>query len=147
MPGTNELVRDYIMREGKLPFLSPPAGLILRKKPRMHWCSYDRYETPGATSSALQILPSWNTDCKLRATLHTDRLEGSVFVAFNGDTEYEDKQSGEFAAYYVELKAQDHDDLPGGGVQVGVTGEPEVFTLEAWNDSECRWTTVWSRAA
>jgi hypothetical protein len=145
VPGTTELARDYMMRRGKLPYIPPPSGLILRKKPRMHWCAYERYETPAATSSALQILPTWNTDCKLRATLRTNGMEGSVFVAFNGDTQYEDKRSGEFAAYYLELKVQDHDELPGGGVQVGVVGEPDVSRLEAWDDSESRWTTLWNR--
>jgi hypothetical protein len=147
LPGTADLLRDYIMGEGKLPYLAPPAGLVLRKKPRMHWCSYERYESPAATSSALQILPNWNTDCKLRATLLTDPLKESVFVAFNGDTEYEDKRAGAFAAYYVELKVQDHDELPGGGVQVGVVGEPDVLSLEEWNDSEGRWANIWTRAA
>ncbi|HEX4809462.1 MAG TPA: hypothetical protein VH325_11060 [Bryobacteraceae bacterium] len=145
--GTRESVRDYIMREGKLPYLNPGAGLILRKKPRIHWCSYERYASPLATSSALQILPSWNSDCKLRATLLTGRLEGLVFVAFNGDTEYPDKTPGAFAGYHLELKAQDHEELPGGGLQVGVVGGPEVFTLEEWIDSECRWSKIWSRAA
>ncbi len=79
--GTADLVRDYIIHEGKLPYLSPPAGLVLRKKPRMHWCSYERYESPAATRSALQILPNWNTDCKLRATILTTQVRESVFVS------------------------------------------------------------------
>lgn len=143
--GTGELVRDYIIHEGRLPYLSPPGGLILRKKPRIHWCSYERYESPLATSSALQILPGWNSDCKLRATIRTEGLEGLVFVAFNGDTEYPDKTPGAFAGYHLELKAQDHQELPGGGLQVGVVGGPEVFTLEEWLDSECQWYEIWNR--
>jgi hypothetical protein len=143
---TGEPLRDFIMREGCLPFLQPPVGLVLRKKPRMHWCSYEAYESPSITRDALQILPKWNSDCKLRATLSTSALEGLAFVAFNGDTEYEDGQPGAFAGYFVEIKAQDHDELPGGGLQVGVVGNPAVLALEEWNDTENQWNSIWYKS-
>jgi hypothetical protein len=142
---TGELLRDFIMREGKLPYLEPPARFVLRKKPRIHWCSYECYASPLATRSALQILSTWNTDCKLRATLSTAGLEGTAFVAFNGDSRYSDNTPGAFAGYFVELKAQDHPDLPGGGLQIGVVGGPAVAALEEWTDVENRWTTIWCR--
>jgi hypothetical protein len=115
--GTNELVRDFIIREGKLPYLKPPPRYVLRKKLRIHWCSYECYDSPAATSAALQILPHWNTDCKLRATLSTEGLEGFAFVAFNGDSTYSDNTPGGFAGYFVEMRVQDHPVLPGGGLQ------------------------------
>lgn len=145
--GTGEFLRDFIMREGKLPYLEPPPRLVLRKKLHIHWCSYDCYESPLATRSALQILSTWNTDCKLRATLLTSGMEETAFVAFNGDSRYSDNTPGEFAGYFVELRAQDHPDLPGGGLQIGVVGSPAVSALEEWIDVESRWSTIWRRPA
>ena len=154
--GTNEPIRDFISREGKLPYLPPPERLVLRAKPKIHWCSYTRYDSPSATSSALQILPEYHNDCTLRATLPTKGLDCSVFVAFNGDTTYPDPHPNEsmaFVGYYVEVKTQDHpeDDegglFPGGGIQVGVFGSPRVLALEEWDDSENGWTTIWSDPA
>jgi hypothetical protein len=161
---TKEPIRDFISREGKLPHLPPLTGLVLRAKPKIHWCSYARYDSPSATLSALQILPEYGNDCTLRATLPTKGLDGSVFVAFNGDTEYPDqepdtswlrwrrwrrkyKKKYKFVGYYVELKTQDHPALPGGGLQVGVVGSPKVLKLEEWNNSENRWSTIWSDPA
>jgi hypothetical protein len=69
-----------------------------------------------------------------------------VFVAFNGDTKYADCKPGEsmgFVGYFVEMKAQDHPDLPGGGLQVGVFGSPKVTELEQWSNSEKGWSTLW----
>jgi hypothetical protein len=143
--GTGESLRDFIVREGKLPYLEPPARFVLRKKPHIHWCSYECYESPLATRSALQILPAWNTDCGLRATLPTAGMEGTAFVAFNGDSRYSDNKPGTFAGYYVELRAQDHPDLPGGGLQIGVFGSPTVSALEEWIDAQNRWSAIWCR--
>ena len=80
-------------------------------------------------------------------TLPTKGLNGFVFVVFNGDKKYRDPKPDEsksmaFAGYYLELKAQDHPPLPGGGIQVGVVGSPQVLLLEEWNDSEDCWSTV-----
>jgi hypothetical protein len=145
--GTGEPLRDFIMREGKLPYLESPARLVLRKKPRIYWCSYECYESPLATCSALQILPTWNTDCKLRATFPTAGMEGTAFVAYNGDSRYSDNTPGAFAGYYVEIRTQDHPDLPGGGLQIGVVGSPTVSALEEWIDAQNRWLTIWRRPA
>jgi hypothetical protein len=142
--GTEEPVRAFILREHRLPHLEPPTHLILRQKLRVHWCSYECYESPSATSSALQILPAWNTDCKLRATLPTAGMEGSAYVAYNGDRKYADDRPGAFAGYFLEVRAQDHPDLPGGGLQIGVVGSPKVATLEEWNDARDRWCTILS---
>jgi hypothetical protein len=149
---TKEPIRAFISREGKLPHLSPPTGPVLRAKPTMYWCAYERYESPSAALAALQILPEWGSDCRLRATLPTNGLDGSVYVAFNGDKEYRDPKPGEspysvFAGYYLEPKAQDNPALPGGGLQVGVVGSPQVLLLEEWSDSEDRWCIVWSDPA
>ena len=60
--------------------------------------------------------------------LTADGLDGTVFVAFNGDTTHPDFEPGEspaFAGYCVEVKTQDHPELPGGGLQVGGIGESE----------------------
>jgi hypothetical protein len=144
--GTGEPLRDFIAREGTLPHLPPPASLVLRVKPRIHWCSYERYDSPAATQAALQILGEYRNDCCLRATLPAADLEGSVFVAFNGDTEYPDYEPGEsmgFVRYHVEMKTQDHPELPGGGLQVAVFGSPKVAELEEWIEAENRWSTVW----
>jgi hypothetical protein len=147
--GTEEPITTFISREGKLPHMPVPADPVLRAKPTMYWCAYESYDSPSATQSALQILPEWHSDCKLRATLSAKGLDGLVFVAFNGDTAYRDPKPGEsksmaFAGYCLELKAQDNPSLPGGGIQVGVVGSPQVLLLEEWNDSEDCWSTVWS---
>jgi hypothetical protein len=145
-----ELVRDFIVRTGSLPFVQPPAGLVLRQKPRMYWCSFERYESPSASRSALQILEKWNSDCRMRATLPTAGLEGQVFVAYSGVSEYPSYlvsvagAGHAFAGYNVELKAADHPDLPGGGLQVGVVGEPGVTLLEEWRDDQAAWVTIWT---
>jgi hypothetical protein len=144
--GTGERLKHFIMREGKLPYLEPPVRLVLRKKLRIYWCSYECYESPLATRCALQILSTWNADCKLRATLPTAGMEETAFVAFNGDSRYSDNTPGEFAGYFVELRAQDHPELPGGGLQVGVVGSPAVSALEEWIDAEHQWSTIWSRS-
>ena len=109
--------------------------------------SLESLTEPLATRSALQILASWESDCKLRATLPTAELDGSAYVAFNGDTKYEDGTPGGFAGYFLELKAQDHPELPGGGLQIAVLGAPVVSLLEQWDDAESCWSTIWARPA
>jgi hypothetical protein len=146
--GTGEALRDFIMREGRLPYFEPPPPrLVLRQKLHIYWCSYECYESPLATRSALQIVDDFHTNCKLRVTLPTAGLEGSVFVAHNGDTNYADKTPGAFAGYFVELRAQDHPEPPGGGLQIGVVGSPKVRTLEEWSDADGRWCTIWGGEA
>ena len=146
-----ELVRDYIARTGKLPEVPPPASLILRKKAHMYWCSFEHYESPAASRAALQILEKWNSDCKMRATLPTSPLKRLAFVAYSGVSEYPpdvknlSKNPPAFAGYNVEVKASDHPELPGGGLQIGVVGEPPVTVLEEWRDDKSAWIEVWSR--
>lgn len=148
---STELVRDYIARTGKLPLMQPPAGQILRTKARMYWCSFERYKSPAESRAALQILEEWNSDLKMRATLPTAELEGLAYVAYSGVSEYPphvrnlSKNPPAFAGYNVELKVSDHPELPGGGLQIGVVGEPPVTLLEEWRDDENAWTQVWSR--
>jgi hypothetical protein len=137
-----QLLRDFIMEERKLPFLAPPPHLVLRKKLHIHWCSYEQYESPSAAQSALQILPQWNTDCKLRVTIPTAGLEGTAFITFNGDNKYSDNTPGTFAGYFFEVQAQDHPELPGGGLQIGLVGSPAVSVLEEWLDSKKQWSTI-----
>jgi hypothetical protein len=146
-----ETVRNYIIRTGKLPLVSPPDGLILRKKPCMYWCSHEKYGSPLESRAALQILDRWNSDCRMRATLPSSFLEGSVFVAYSGVTEYPDhdinpcKYGDVFAGYNLEVKVSDHPELPGGGLQVGVVGEPVVSQLEEWRDDLKAWDIVWPK--
>ncbi len=148
---TNERVSEYIARTGTLPLQPPPASLILRAKPRMYWCSHQHFNTPAEAREALQILPQWNSDLRMRAILPTAGLDGLVFVAYSGVTEYPSyvvnlsPYGSTFAGYNVELQASDHPDLPGGGLQVGVVGEPPVSRLEHWNDAHNQWEAVWTR--
>lgn len=146
---TRELVRDYIVRTGSLPWVPPAPNLILRHKPYMYWCSFERYESPTASRIALQILPRWNSDCKMRATLPSASLEGLAFVSYSGVNEYPpeminlSKNPPAFAGYNVEVVASDHPELAGGGLQIGVVGEPSVTLLEEWFDERNEWIEVW----
>jgi hypothetical protein len=146
---TAELVRDYITRMGALPLMPPPPSLIVRHKPRMYWCSFERYVSPSASRNALQILESWKSDCKLRATIPTGALEGSAYVSYSGVTEYPpnvinlSKNPPAFAGYNVEVVAADHPELSGGGLQIGVVGEPPVTLLEEWREDQSEWGVVW----
>lgn len=146
---TRELVRDYIVRTRSLPLVPPPPSLILRHKPYMYWCSFERYESPTASRIALQILPRWNSDCKMRATLPSTSLEGLAFVSYSGVNEYSpdvinlSKNPPAFAGYNVEVVASDHPELAGGGLQIGVVGEPSVTLLEEWFDERNEWVEVW----
>lgn len=150
---STELVRDYITRTGKLPEMPRSASLILRKKAHMYWCSFGRYESPAASRAALQILEKWNSDCRMRATLPTAELGHLAFVAYSGVSEYPphvknlSKNPPAFAGYNVEMKASDHLELPGGGLQIGVVGEPPVTLLEEWRDEKSAWGEVWSRGS
>ena len=80
------------------------------------------------------------------AQLSRRRDGGAAFVAFNGDNRYSDNTPGEFAGYFVELRAHDYPEFPGGGLQVGVVGSPAVSALEEWIDAEHQWSTIWSRS-
>ena len=62
-------------------------------------------------------------------------------MAYNGD--WNDPDDKTFHGYFFELLTQDHPPLPGGDVQIKVFGEPEVFKLEKWCDSDGCWNTVW----
>jgi hypothetical protein len=145
-----EKVRDYIVRTGKLPRMEPFNGLVLRNKPHIYWCSHERYESPLASRDALQILESWKSDCRMRATLPSSSLNGKVFVAYSGVVEYPphtvnlSKNGDVFAGYNVEVRASDHPELPGGGLQVGVVGEPLVALLEAWSEDRQAWVKIWT---
>jgi hypothetical protein len=144
-----ELVRDRIVRTSRLPLMPAPAGLILRHKAPMYWCSFERHPSPAASRAALQILDRWGSDCRLRATIPTSALEGRAFVAYSGVSEYPPDVKNlspnppAFAGYNVELKASDHPELPGGGLQIGVVGEPPVVLLEEWSDDQNAWTEMW----
>jgi hypothetical protein len=48
-----------------------------------------------------------------------------------------------FVGYFYEPKAQDHQALHGGGLQLGVAGAPRVFVLEKWSESRGDWSVVW----
>jgi len=74
-----------------------------------------------------------------------------AFVAYSAVSEYPphvknlSKNPPAFAGYNVELKVSDHPKLPGGGLQIGVVGEPRVSLLKEWRDDENAWIEVWSR--
>jgi hypothetical protein len=150
---TGELVRDYIVRTGMLPLMPIPSSPFLRKKPATYWCSFEKYTSPTASREALQILEKWSSDCKLRATLPTAGLEGLAFVSYSGVTDYPSylvnlsQNPPAFAGYNVEPVASDHPELPGGGLQIGVVGEPHVSTLEQWSDDRDEWSVIWQSGA
>jgi len=143
--GTTELTRDYISRTGTLPEVPIQSEPVLRSKPIYHWCSYDRWESPDAARTALQILPEWGNDCRLRAAVRTADLSGSAFMAFNGDRYDPSDSALHFYKYFFEPTAQDHPSLEGGGIQIGLDGSPPVEVLEEWDDESRQWTTVWMR--
>lgn len=143
VPGTSELTKDYIRRTGRLTQVPVQIVPVLRSKPTYHWCTYDKWDNPETTSEALQILPEWHNNCRLRATILTSSVAESAFMAFNGD-QYDPSDSElRFYKYFFEPLAQDHPVLAGGGIQIGLEGAPLVETLELWDDVSGEWNTVW----
>lgn len=136
-------VKAYIIRHGRLPAVPRQPLPARRSKPRWHWCSPDTWASPSATQDALQILPQWS-NCRLRASIPTRSIRRSAFLAFNGDRVDPGNQRLKFVKYFFEPIAQDHDELSGGGLQIGVVGSPRVTTLEEWSAKARKWKVVWS---
>jgi hypothetical protein len=145
-----EPVKQFIARTGHLPGVPRQVRPVRRSKPRFHWCSYSAWESPSATQEELQILPKWS-DCSLRARIPASHVSRSAFLAFNGDTD-PDNGPLKFVKYFYEPTAQDHESLPddelqkslpGGGLQIGVTGAPRVSVLEEWSERQHKWNVVW----
>jgi len=141
--GTSELTKDYIQRTGRLTEVPVQTVPVLRSKPIYHWCTYTTWDTPDATRDALQILPEWQNNCRLRATILTSNVAESAFMAFNGDRYDPSDSELHFYKYFFEPLAQDHPLLVGGGIQIGLEGAPLVEALEQWDDLAGEWTTVW----
>jgi hypothetical protein len=141
--GTNELTRDYIQRTGRLPEVPVQTIPVLRSKPIYHWCTYNKWYTPEATRDALQILPEWQNNCRLRATILTSEVAESAFMAFNGDRYDPSDSELRFYKYFFEPLAQDHPLLEGGGIQIGLEGAPLVNALEQWDEASGEWQTIW----
>jgi hypothetical protein len=139
---SDEPVKSYILRTGALPAVPVQRLPVLREKPVYHWCSYEKWGTPNLTQGALQILPKWNNDCRLRVTLETAKVANSSYVAFNGDMYDPGDKSRRFYKYFFEPLAQDHLELAGGGSQIGVDGAPPVARLEEWNESTAEWSVL-----
>jgi hypothetical protein len=143
MTPAGEKVIDHVIRTGRLPQLPRQRKPVRRSKPRLHWCSYRKWANPTETARALQILPTWNSDCGLRATISAAAIRNSAYVAFNGDCRDPDNERLRFVGYFYEPLAQDHPALPGGGLQIGVEGAPAVIRLEKW--SRRGWRAIWTR--
>jgi len=141
---SNESLIDYIIRTGKLPAAPKQTEPVSRTKPQFHWCSYGKWESPELTRNALQIFPKWS-DCQLRATILTADLEEPCYVAFNGDEIDLENPELRFYKYFYELRAQDHPELEGGGLQIGVEGAPQVQLLELWNLKREQWEVIWEK--
>jgi hypothetical protein len=145
--GSGETVRDLVTRTGRLPAVPRQTRPVRRSKPRLHWCSYTAWESPDATREALQILPEWNSDCSMRAWIAASSVARSTFVAFNGDSDPDHTRPGhrelKFVGYFYEPRAQDHEAMEGGGLQVGVAEAPRVFLLEEWSESGGDWSVAW----
>jgi hypothetical protein len=146
-----EPVKQFIARTGRLPGVPRQVRPVRRSKPlRFHWCSYNAWESPLITREALQILPEWESDCSLRVSILASHVSRSTFLTFNGDTDSgaADPDKGrtkrlKFVKYFYEPVAQDHESLPGGGLQVGVAGAPRVSVLEEWSKRQHKWNIVW----
>ena len=145
---TGEPVKQFIARTGRLPGVPRQVRPVRRSKPRFHWCSYSAWESPSATWKALQILPEWS-DCSLRVSIPASHVSRSTFLTFNGDTDNGDTDSNKgrkrrlkFVEYFYEPVAQDHESLPGGGLQLGVAGAPRVSMLEEWSKRQHKWNIV-----
>ena len=139
---TGEPVRQFIVQTGRLPAVPRQTRPVRRSKPWFHWCSYTAWESPSAARRKLQILPEWKSDCSLRASLPASHVSRSTFLAFNGDTD-PTKGGLKFVKYFYAPVAQDHEALPGGGLQIGVAGAPRVSVLEQWSDRQHKWNIVW----
>ena len=161
-----EPVKQFIARTGRLPGVPRQVRPVRRSKPWFHWCSYTAWESPSATREALQILPEWS-DCLLRASIPASHVSRSTFLSFNGDRpillppdedpdpdlpsdedpdpnkKREKPRRLEFVKYFYEPMAQDHESLPGGGLQIGVAGAPRVSVLEEWSERQHKWNIVW----
>jgi hypothetical protein len=140
--GTGESIKEFIARTEHLPSVARQTHPVRRSKPRLHWCSYDAWESPSATLEALQILPRWS-DCSLRVSIPASGVSRSTFLAFNGDTEDPDDPRLKFVKYFYEPVAQDHEPLAGGGLQIGVDGRPRVSVMEEWSQGKRKWNIVW----
>lgn len=140
----NRSMIEYISTHGRLPAVPLQRRPVRRTKPNFHWCSYEAWDNPQTTREALQILPKWS-DCCLRATVATEAVNRSVYVAFNGDKYDPEDRRLRFYKYFYEPLAQDHPELPGGAVQVGVEGAPPVDMLEQYNEKQNRWKVCWKR--
>jgi len=138
---SGEPVKQFIARTGRLPGVPRQVRPVRRSKPRFHWCTYSAWESPSATRQALQILPEWS-DCSLRVSIPASHVSRSAFLAFNGDTD-PDNGRLKFVKYFYEPVAQDHDSLPGGGLQIGVAGAPRISVMEEWSQQEFEWDIVW----
>lgn len=114
---------------------------VLRSKPVYHWCSYEKWDSPEVSRNALQILPDWKNDCRLRASILTAEIEDSAFMAFNGDQDPSASKL-KFYKYFFEPLAQDHPELTGGGSQIGLDGAPRVEALEEWDEAGGEWKSV-----
>jgi hypothetical protein len=136
---TGELVREQIKNTGKLPAVEMKGEPVLRAKPFYHWCSFEAFNTPDQTRDFLQILPEWNSNCRLRAKIRTSKVTDQAFVAYNGDRN--DKLK--FIGYFHEPRAYDHPPLVGGGTQVSLSGSPPVETLEEWEETSDSWSLIW----
>lgn len=143
--GSGESLQSHIQRTGRLPAVPVQTVPVLRTKPVYHWCSHGRWDTPDQALQALQILPEWGSDARLRATLNAAELDGSAFLAFNGDADPSDRGL-KFYNYVFEPLAQDHPALPGGGAQIGLDGAPPVALLELWDEVGQSWQPIWQRA-
>jgi len=132
---THEPVKLHVKRTGALPAVEFQNVPVVRSKPFYHWCSFETHDTPEQIRDALQILPEWNSDCRLRAKIQTSRVTDLAFVAYNGDRD--DKLK--FTGYFYEPLAYDHPPLVGGGTQVSLIGSPPVETLEEWDETSRSW--------
>jgi len=141
---TGEPVRQFIARTGRLPGVPRQVRPVRRSKPWFHWCSYSAWESPSATREALQILPNWS-DCSLRVSIPASHVSRSTFLAFNGDIDQNPNKEErlKFLKYFYEPMVQDHEPLPGGGLQIGVAGAPRVSILEEWSNRQHMWHVVW----
>jgi hypothetical protein len=140
------VVQD-IKTTGRLPARSRPIEHVLRATPKAHWCAYEAWISPEETRRSLQILPTWS-NCEARATLRTDAIRESAFVAYSVDPNDPETKDLKFHGYFFEGTTRDHDELdyPGDAVQICVYGEPEVVLLEEWDAAKQAWHATWERS-